>query len=84
MVSVIYSTRKDKPEFIEQIKKTSGVHKIEIIQIINDGEMSLTEAYNKGLEESNNDIVVFCHDDIIFDTKNWGRKLTSIFPVRSP
>ena len=79
MVSVIYSTRKDKPEFIEQIKKTSGVHKIEIIQIINDGEMSLTEAYNKGLEESNNDIVVFCHDDIIFDTKNWGRKLTSIF-----
>ena len=49
MISVIYSTRKDKPEFIEQIKKTSGVHKIEIIQIINDGEMSLTEAYNKGL-----------------------------------
>ena len=79
MVSVIYSTRKDKPEFIKQIEKTSGVHKIEIIQIINDGEMSLTEAYNKGLEESNNDIVVFCHDDIIFDTKNWGRKLTSIF-----
>ena len=79
MISIIYSTRKDKPEFIEKIKNTSGVHKIEIIQIINDGEMSLTEAYNKGLEESNNDIVVFCHDDIIFDTKNWGRKLTSIF-----
>lgn len=79
MISVIYSTRKDKPEFIEQIEKTSGVHKIEVIQIINDGEMSLTEAYNKGLEDSNNDIVVFCHDDIIFDTKNWGRKLTSIF-----
>ena len=68
MISVIYSTRTTKPEFIEQIKKTSGVHKIEIIEIVNDGEMSLTQAYNKGLKETNNDIVVFCHDDIIFNT----------------
>ena len=37
MISVIYSTRTTKPEFIEEIKKTSGIHKIEIIEIVNDG-----------------------------------------------
>ncbi len=79
MISVVYSTKSDKPSFMEDIKKTSGIHKIEVIQIINDGEMSLTEAYNKGLKQTTNNIVVFCHDDIIFDTKNWGRKLKSIF-----
>ena len=79
MISVVFSTKSDKPRFIEDVKKTSGVHKIEVIQIINDGEMSLTEAYNKGLKQTTNNIVVFCHDDIIFDTKNWGRKLKSIF-----
>jgi len=79
MVSVVFSTRKDKPEFIEHIKATSGIHKIEILQIVNDGEMSLTQAYNKGLKETTNDIVIFCHDDVIFDTKNWGRKIKSLF-----
>lgn len=79
MISVVYSTRKDKPEFKEHIEKTCGTRNIEIIQIENDGVMSLTEAYNKGLKESNNDIVVFCHDDILFDTKNWGNKLLKLF-----
>ncbi len=79
MISIVYSTKKDKPDFIKQIKSTCGVKNIDIIQIINDGEMSLTQAYNKGLEKAENDIVVFCHDDIIFNTKNWGRKLKSIF-----
>jgi len=49
MISVVYSTRKDKPEFKEHIEKTCGLRNIEIIQIENDGVMSLTEAYNKGL-----------------------------------
>ena len=79
MISIVYSTKKHSPEYIEHLEKTSGIHKIEIIEIVNDGEMSLTQAYNKGLKETTNNIVVFCHDDIIFDTKNWGRKLDSIF-----
>jgi glycosyltransferase involved in cell wall biosynthesis len=79
MISVIFSTRKDKPEFIDHIKKTSGAPDIDIIQIINDGEMSLTEAYNKGLGQAKYDIVVFCHDDIIFETRSWGRKTRDMF-----
>ena len=69
MISIVYSTKKNKPEYIEHLKNTSGIHKIEIVEIVNDGEMSLTQAYNKGLKETTNNIVVFCHDDIIFDLR---------------
>jgi hypothetical protein len=79
MISVVFSTREDKPEHIEHLIKTSGLDKkLEVIQYINNGEYSLTELYNKGLKESKNNIVVFCHDDIIFDTKNWGTKLKRV------
>ena len=47
--------------------KTSGLHKhVEVIEIINNGE-SLTSAYNRGLKMATNNIVVFCHDDLIVE-----------------
>ena len=80
MISVVFSTRKDNQPHIDHIKKTSGLgKKIEVIHYVNDGEFGLTELYNKALKETTNNIVVFCHDDIIFNTKNWGRKLKSLF-----
>ena len=80
MISVVFSTREDNPKHIEHIKKTSGIHKgLEVIQYINNGEFSLTELYNRALKETTNDIVVFCHDDIIFETNNWGKKLLKSF-----
>lgn len=75
MVSVVFSTRVDNPQYIEHIKKTIGLPNVEVLQIINDGEMSLTEAYNIGLSQTKHNTVVFCHDDLVFETKNWGRKL---------
>lgn len=75
MISVVFSTRKDNQEHIEHIKNTSGVKNIEVLQYINDGQYSLTEIYNKGLNESKNNIVIFLHDDIIIETKNWGNKI---------
>ena len=79
MISVIYSTREDNQKHLQHIKDTCGVHKMEVIQYINNGEYSLTELYNKALQETTNNIVVFCHDDIIFETKNWGRKILKHF-----
>ena len=79
MISVIFSTRKDSQPHIEHIKKSSGLgNKIEVIQYVNDGKFGLTELYNRALKETTNNIVVFCHDDIIFDTKNWGTKLLRV------
>jgi len=78
MISVVFSTRKDNPDYINHIKKTIGVKDYEIIQIVNDGVYSLTEAYNKGLKDSNNDIVAFIHDDLILPEK-WGKKMLNHF-----
>lgn len=79
MLTVIYCTRETKPEHREHLIKSSGLHKhIEVIEIINNGE-SLTKAYNRGLKQANNKHVVFCHDDIIIETKQWGTKLLKQF-----
>jgi GT2 family glycosyltransferase len=79
MISVIYCTRESNPNHTKHIEETSGLHKnIEVIEIVNNGE-SLTKAYNRGLKQAKNDIVVFCHDDILIETKQWGRKLLKHF-----
>ena len=74
-LTVVFSSKKVDPDFVEMIKSTSGVHKIEVLPYENPGKYSLSEVYNMALEEATNDIIIFCHDDIKFDTRNWGRKV---------
>lgn len=79
MITVVYCTRESNPKHKEHLIKSSGLHKhIEIIEIVNKGE-SLTKSYNKGLKKATNDIVVFCHDDLTIETKQWGNKLLRTF-----
>lgn len=79
MITVVYCTRESNPNHKEHLIKSSGLHKnIEIIEIINKGE-SLTKAYNRGLKQASNNIVVFCHDDLTIETKQWGNKLIKLF-----
>jgi hypothetical protein len=79
MVTVVYCTRETNPAHREHLIKSSGLHKhIEVIEIINNGE-SLTKAYNRGLKQAKNNIVVFCHDDLTIETKQWGSKLVKLF-----
>jgi hypothetical protein len=79
MITVGYSTRSAKPEFVEYLKKTSGFKKIEVIEKINNGEKSLSQVYNEIINESENDIIVLCHDDILFETNGWYSKLLKHF-----
>ena len=74
-LTVVFSSKKVDPDFVEIIKETSGVHKIEVLPYENPGKYSLSEVYNMALKDATNDIIVFCHDDIKFDTRNWGRKV---------
>jgi len=79
MITIVYCTKESKPEHTEHLIKSSGLHKhVEVIEIINNGE-SLTKAYNRGLKQAKNDIVVFCHDDITIETKQWGTKLVKLY-----
>jgi len=83
MITIGFSTRKIDNSFVELLKKTCGVPNPQIIPIENEGKYSLPEAYNMILEQATNDIVVLCHDDIYFDSKNWGSKILKHFK-RSP
>jgi len=78
MISIVYSTRTPNKQFQEYIKKTIGVKDFEIFEIVNNGEKSLTECYNKGLDATKNNIVVFCHDDILLK-EGWGKKILKHF-----
>jgi len=79
MITVGYSTRESKPEFIEYLKKSSGFKKLEVIEKVNNGKKSLPQVYNEILSEAKTDIVLLCHDDIYFDTPAWYPKLLKHF-----
>ena len=78
MISIVYCTRESKPEHAEHLRKVCGNPKVEIIEYINKGE-GLTKFYQKALDEAKNDIIVFCHDDILLETKQIEKKITKLF-----
>ena len=81
MITVIYSTHKDKnynEKFKQHLSSTSGIKNLEILEFENFGQYSLSNRYNKGIEISNNNIIVCCHNDIKL-SKNWGKKLLEDF-----
>ena len=79
MITIGYSTRENNPTFIEHLKKTVGPKNVEIIEVVNNGEKSLTKVYNEILNQAKNDIVVLCLDDIKFEDKGWGNKIIKHF-----
>lgn len=79
MITIGYSTRESNPKFKEYLIKSSGFKKNQVIEKVNNGQKSLSEIYNEILNESITDIVVLCHDDIIFDTSAWYPKLLNHF-----
>lgn len=78
MVSVIYCTRETNQSHSEHLRKAFGHDKVEIIEYINKGE-SLTSFYNKGLNESKYDYVIFLHDDLTIETKQVANKIVKLF-----
>ena len=79
IVSVVISTRKIDETYVNHVKKMFSHPKTQILIYENDGEKSLTQIYNIGLKESENDIVVFMHDDLILETPNMTPKIVKLF-----
>jgi hypothetical protein len=82
-VSVVISTRKIDESYREHVRKMFSQPDTEILMYENDGQMSLTQVYNKGLKESVNDIVVFMHDDLILETPNMTPKIVKMMSSHS-
>jgi len=83
IVSVVISTRKIDETYVSHVKKMFSHPKTQILIYENDGEKSLTQIYNLGLKESENDIVVFMHDDLILETPNMTPKIVKMFEKHS-
>jgi len=86
MITIVYSTHKDiqyNNKFKQHLLDTVGLKDVQILEYVNHNQFSLTEIYNKGLNDSINDIIVFCHNDIIFEQKYWGKRVLEHF-VKKP
>jgi hypothetical protein len=81
MITIGYCTRVSDENHSKHLIKTCGLDtkKIQIIEIVNTGDRSLTECYNEILNKSIYQHVVFCHSDITIETKQWGNKLIKMF-----
>ena len=82
-IVVIFSshlTDEENKKFILRISNSIGV-KHKVICYPNFNQYSLTEIYNKGINEHyvKDCIFVMCHNDIIIKTRNWGRILLGKF-----
>ena len=78
-ISVVISTRKIDDTYLKHVEKMFSHPKTEILIYENQGEFTLPELYNRGLDESSNDIVVFMHDDLILETPNITPKVVKLF-----
>lgn len=77
MISIIVCSIKPDllAQFRDNIATTTGVL-YEVIAIDNkQTRKGICEIYNEGLKKASFNIVCFCHEDILFHTKNWGKKL---------
>jgi GT2 family glycosyltransferase len=81
MITIIYSTHKDETynnKFKQHLLKSSGLKNIQILEYQNNNEYSLSEVYNKGIKESEFNLIVCCHNDISLEN-GWGKKLLQDF-----
>ncbi len=80
MISIIVSSYNVEKfnQFEKSVKETIGIA-YELIRIENPGLMGICEAYNLGGKKAQFPYLCFCHEDIIFETKDWGRKLIDHF-----
>jgi glycosyltransferase involved in cell wall biosynthesis len=81
MISIISCSRTKtiSDSLSENIKNTIG-YPFELIVIDNsENKHTIFEAYNEGIERSKGDYLCFIHDDILFNTKEWGTTIHRIF-----
>jgi hypothetical protein len=86
-IVVVFSSHLSEEEnqkFIQHIGATIGV-KHKAVCYPNFNQFSLPEIYNRAIKEHNNEtaIIVFCHNDISFKTKEWGKILLNIFNYKN-
>lgn len=80
-ITLVVSSREDetaKSDYIENVKATCG-YNLHIVFLVNSGGTSLTKVYKDMLDQIDDEIIVFAHDDIEFLRPDWGKELVRMF-----
>ena len=84
MLSIIISSY--QPHYYIALEKniadTIGIP-YEIIKIDNPGIMGICEAHDRGAEKAQYEFLLFLHEDVLFETKDWGLILTQLLSKKS-
>lgn len=81
MISIIICSRKNyiSSKLLQNINDTIGTL-YELITIDNSSnKYSIFSAYNLGVKQAKYPFLCFMHDDILFNTESWGRKVINHF-----
>lgn len=69
-------------QFQKNVIDTIGCE-FEIIGIDNSNtRKSICEIYNEGFLRAKGNVVCYCHEDILFETANWGLRLNELLSIR--
>lgn len=78
-ITIVIPTIKIDESYIKHVNERFNNKNNQLLIYENDNKYSLTELYNRGLDESVNDIVVFMHDDLIIETPDVTEKIIRLF-----
>ena len=84
MLSIIISSY--QPHYYQALEKniaeTIGIP-YEVIKVDNPGKMGICEAYNHGAQKAQYDYLLFLHEDVLFNTQNWGQELITVLEIEN-
>ena len=84
MLSIIISSY--QPHYYQALEKniaeTIGIP-YEVIKVDNPGKMGICEAYNHGAQKAQYDYLLFLHEDVLFETQNWGKELIELLNLEN-
>lgn len=85
MISLIICTknRKEIKDLELNIEKTIGLAYELIVIEDHNGSTGLCKAYNQGARRAQYDVLCFMHDDIRYETENWGQVVCSVLEDRT-
>ena len=81
MISIIICAREAdiSPSLKENVQNTIGSN-FELVVVDNsENHYSIFSAYNEGIKMAKGDVLCFMHDDILFRTSDWGKKVEAFF-----
>lgn len=82
-ITVVVCSREnseEKKKIVEHIKMTCGCN-VHVYFMYNPDGVGLPEIYNNMLDRSENDIIVFMHDDIEYLREGWGGEIIRLFAM---